>query len=304
MKKQIILVTLMIVAAWAATAQQQPMYTQYMFNGLALNPAYAGSHESLSLTALSRFQWVGVDGAPTTHTFSAHSPIPGRQIAVGLLFSNDQIGVTSQNSLFASYAYRIDLGNSVLSLGLQAGLRNADINFSELSVNDPNLESAFSSFKPNFGIGAYWYSQRFYAGLSVPTALKNKWGANQDVLAEANVYTDIQHYFATAGMLLDFSPTLKLKPSILIKSVAGAPMEIDLNANLILDDKVWVGLSYRSFDAISLLFDLQISPQLRFGYSYDYAVTGLREVTSGSHELMLNYRFVFSKTKIVTPRYF
>ncbi|MFY0599340.1 MAG: type IX secretion system membrane protein PorP/SprF [Cyclobacteriaceae bacterium] len=306
MLRPAIFVTLFVLS-FSLKAQQQAMFTQYMFNGLALNPAYAGSHESISATALSRVQWVGIEGAPTTHTFSVHTPIPSKNIAIGGIFSKDNIGVSSQNSMFLSYAYWINLTNgSRLSFGLQGGLRSNNINYTDLGVNDPNLSSAEGGIKPNIGLGAYWYGARYYLGLSAPTVFQNsfqpKSGSNADL--EGFGLTDVSHIYLTGGMLFDLSPIIKLKPSFLIKSVAGAPLELDLNANVIFDDKVWLGLSYRSFDAMSFLFDFQATPQFRLGYAYDYTLSDLKVATSGSHEIMLNYRFVFSNNKIVTPRYF
>ncbi|MEQ8582290.1 MAG: type IX secretion system membrane protein PorP/SprF [Marinoscillum sp.] len=286
-------------------AQQRPMFTQYMFNGLVLNPAYAGSHESISATALSRIQWVGIDGAPVTHTFSIHSPIPDKNIALGAVFSCDRIGVTTQSTLNLSYAYRIQMRNAMLSMGLQGGLTSSKVNYDEIGANDPNLQYSGSALLPNFGLGLYLYGKRYYAGISVPTALKNSWAGEGDANnADGFSSVEVPHFFGTFGFLVDLSPLVKLKPSVLVKSVGGAPVEFDFNANLILDDKLWIGVSYRSFDALSLLLDIQLSPQLKLGYAYDYTLSELSQVTTGSHEIMLNYRFVFSKSKIVTPRYF
>jgi type IX secretion system PorP/SprF family membrane protein len=290
-----------------AFGQQQAMYTQYMFNGLAINPAYAGSHESISATALARIQWIGIEGAPRTETFSIHSPVPGKQIAVGANFSHDQLGVSSQNTFFLTYAYRIEMSKGVLSFGLQGGINNTNVNFGELGVStDPNLQSTLNTFKPNFGVGTYYYNNRFYAGVSIPTVVnQNSKKSIQNAGIDYEIpNSQIRHLYMTAGMLFDLSPMVKLKPSLLIKSVLGAPMAMDINANVILDDKLWLGLSYRSFDAISFLLDIQLKPQIKFGYSYDYSVTDLNLINSGSHEFMINYRFVYSKSKIVTPRYF
>lgn len=300
--KRILLGAAIVLVCFTSNAQQQPMYTQYMFNALAINPAYAGSHESISATALSRIQWVGIDGAPTTHTFSIHSPVPGKKIGIGAVFSHDQIGVSKQTTVQLSYAYRIQMRRSTLSLGLQGGIRSNRTNYAELGVNDGNLQGSEFAVRPNFGVGAYYYTGRYYVGVSVPTVIKNNWSKASD--DDRVIGTDIPHFFVTAGMVFDVSPLVKIKPSALIKSVQGAPVELDINANVILDDKVWVGLSYRSFDALSLILELQVNPQLRFGYAYDLTVSDLRQVNSGSHELMLNYRFVYERTKIVTPRYF
>ncbi len=288
-------------ASVVALAQQQPMYTQYMFNGLAINPAYAGSHESISATALARIQWVGIDGAPRTQTFSVHSPIPEKNIGLGAFFAHDELGVTEQNTLFLSYAYMMQMSKGTLSMGIQGGFRSSSINYGDLGINDPGLQSNLSETMPNFGAGLFYSTDRFYAGASIPVILNNSINSidNSDIESE-----QIRHLFITAGYVFDLSPVLKLKPSGLIKSVSGAPLEMDVNANLIINDRVWFGLSYRSFDSISFLFDLQVNPQLKFGYAYDYTTTDLGQVNSGSHEFMLNYRLVFSKSKIVTPRYF
>lgn len=277
------------------------MFTQYMFNGLAINPAYAGSHESISATALARIQWVGIEGAPRTQTFSVHSPIPGKNIGLGAFFAHDELGVTEQNTLYLSYAYRMQMSKGTLSFGLQGGFRSSSFNYADLGVNDPNLQSSISEMSPNFGAGLFYSTDRFYAGASIPVLMNDEIGdeSNSDVQSK-----QIRHFFATAGYVFDLSPVLKLKPSTLIKSVSGAPIEMDINANLIINDLVWFGLSYRSGDSIDLLFDLQINPQLRFGYAYDYTLSDLGQVNSGSHEFMINYRFVFAKNKIVTPRYF
>jgi len=297
--------SLLFLLNLTSNAQQRPMFTQYMFNGLVLNPAYAGSHESISATALSRIQWVGIDGAPVTHTFSIHSPIPDRNIAIGAVFSNDQIGVTNRNTLNLSYAYRIEMRNTILSMGLQGGLTSSKVNYDEIGANDPNLQYNGSALLPNFGLGLYLYGKRYYAGISVPTALKNSWAGEGDANnSDGFSSVEVPHFFGTFGFLVDLSPLVKLKPSILVKSVDGAPIEFDFNANLILDDKLWIGVSYRSFDALSLLLDIQLSAQFKLGYAYDYTLSELSQATTGSHEIMLNYRFVFSKSKIVTPRYF
>ncbi|MEQ9306026.1 MAG: type IX secretion system membrane protein PorP/SprF [Marinoscillum sp.] len=292
---------LFALISYFSYGQQQAMYTQYMFNGLAINPAYAGSHESISFTAISRFQWLGIDGAPETHTASVHSPVPGKNIGIGLVFSNDQIGVTSHNSVYLSYSYKIQMRALNISMGLQGGFNDFTNDYQALGVNDPNLQGTFRRFRPNFGIGVFVSSDRFYAGVSVPTALKRKmyYGEQGGV-----AITELPHLYITSGVVLELNPLIKFKPSILVKSVVGAPMEIDVNANLILDDRVWVGLSYRSFDAVSALLDFQINPQLRIGYAYDFTVSELNQATTGSHEIMINYRLVTAKNKIVTPRYF
>lgn len=288
----------------ASQAQQQVMFTQYMFNGLVLNPAYAGSHESISVTALSRIQWVGIDGAPNTQTFSIHSPVPGKNVGLGAFFVRDNIGVTTQNNFYLSYAYRMQMSKGILSFGLQGGFSDTSVSYDELGTFDSNLAGSESTFNPNFGAGLFYSTDRFYAGASVPYIMQNG-GNDEGNSLPGDIETEqIQHYYVTTGAVFDLSHLIKLKPSILVKAVTGAPVEFDFNANVLFDEKLWVGVSYRSFDSIDLLLELQLNQQLRLGYAYDFTTSDLRKVNSGSHEIMLNYRFVFSKSKIVTPRYF
>ena len=286
-----------------ATAQQQAMYTQYMFNGLALNPAYAGSHDALSLTGLARIQWVGIEGAPNTQTFAAHSPIADRS-SVGLFLIHDNIGVTNQYGIYSSYAYRIPMGKGALSMGLQVGFNNYSINLNQVStkLQDQNFSvSDGGGLLPNFGAGLFYSSERFYVGASVPHIRNNE--LFQDNVESFNA-RQFRHYFLTAGYVFDVGPSLKLKPNFLVKAVQGAPVEYDINANLLIKEVLWVGASYRTNDAMSFLIEMLLSPQLRLGYAYDYTTTELQEFNTGSHELMLNYRFAFDKSKVLSPRYF
>ncbi len=294
---------LAFIATLSVTGQQQVMFTQYMFNGLVINPAYAGSHEAISATALSRIQWVGVDGAPNTQTFSIHSPVPNKNIGIGAFFVRDNIGVSTENNFFLSYAYRLKMRHGVLSMGLHGGFSNLEINYSELGLNDANFQGTESRFRPNFGAGLFYSTDRFYAGAASPYIINSK--SNNGGNVNSDIQADqIQHYYVTTGAIFDLSPLVKLKPSMLVKIVSGAPIEFDFNANILLDEKLWLGVSYRSFDSIDLLAEFQLNHQFRLGYAYDITTSDLRKVNSGSHEIMVNYRFVFNKSKIVTPRYF
>lgn len=298
-----LLICFIIFSTSSILGQQQVMFTQYMFNGLVINPAYAGSHEAISATALSRIQWVGVEGAPNTQTFSIHSPVPNKNIGIGGFFVRDNIGVTTENNFFLSYAYRLQTKRGVLSMGLHGGFSNTEVSYSELGLNDSNLQGAESNFKPNFGAGIFYSTDRFYAGAASPYIINNKSKSGNSL--QPDIQSDqIQHYYLTTGAIFDITPLIKLKPSVLIKVVSGAPVEFDLNANVLLDEKLWLGVSYRSFDSIDLLAEFQFSDQFRLGYAYDITTTDLRKVNSGSHEIMINYRFVFNRSKIVTPRYF
>lgn len=303
--KNIVLIVTLTLIFCKGYCQQSPLYSQYMFNGLVINPAYAGSQESLSMTAFYRRQWVGIDGAPTTQTLSAHTPLRKEKIALGAIVMNDNIGVTHQYGFDGIYAYRIKIKEDAkISLGLQAGAGRYVSNFNSLSIKDPNDPSfaadQSTSFILNFGAGAYYYSKKFYAGISVPKLLNQGWNNQSSV--KLNPLQRIT--FFTAGYLFELSPDLKLKPSTLVKAISGAPLQIDLNCNLILKDVLWLGVSYRSFSAISFITQIQLTNQMTLGYAYDASLGSARNFLTGSHELVLNYNFNFLGSKVVSPRYF
>ncbi len=287
---------------YVVRAQQQVMFTQYMFNQLAINPAYAGIHDGISASMLFREQWVGFEGAPSTQTVSIHSPLNHREASLGAVFVRDKIGITSHFGAHLSYAYRIDFGKSKLSMGLQGSLNQFRVNYTGDATLDPMLNGGdLNLLKPNVGAGLMWHSDRFYLGASSPQLINQKYDpSNPDVGGEL-----IRHYFLLAGYVFDLGRNLKLKPNMLVKHVEGAPTQIDLNANLLIKELVWVGLSYRSLDSFDFLVQFQISPQWQIGYAFDFATTtDLRRVQSGSHEFMINYIFELPRTKILTPRYF
>jgi type IX secretion system PorP/SprF family membrane protein len=291
--------------ATTAFGQQVPLYSQYMFNGLVINPAYAGSHESLSMTALYRKQWIGIDGAPTTQTFSAHAPLKNQKIALGLNLLNDYIGVTHQYGFDGIYAYRIQFQNGgKLSFGLQAGAGRFVSDYSSLAKKDPNDPSfqtnQSTSFVMNFGTGAYYYSKKFYAGLSVPKLLNQGIGSNSTTFTGGSQ----RIIFFTTGYVINLNPDLKLKPSTLFKYTAGVPLQVDLNCNLLIKEVLWVGLSYRSFTSLNFITQIQLTDQMTLGYAYDNSIGNSRGVLGGSHEFVLTYNFNFFGSKVVSPRYF
>lgn len=294
-----------------AFAQQDAMFTQYMFNGLVLNPAYAGSRDALNATALYRNQWVNIAGAPKTITFSMHAPVRNEKIGLGFIFANDRLGITNTNNLGLNYAYRIKFKNKgTLSLGLQASILQYNADFSSVqhsfsnSVFDPAFVQNINRWLPNFGTGIYYYTNKFYAGASVPNIISNKLNGEGSVFQIGDRAQQFRHLFLTTGYVFDLNKSLKLKPSILMKFVQGAPIQFDFNANLWLFDMFAVGLSYRTRDSIDALFEFQVTPQLGIGYAYDYTLTPLGKYTSGSHEIMVRYEFGFKKSRIITPRYF
>nr|WP_294893873.1 type IX secretion system membrane protein PorP/SprF [uncultured Pedobacter sp.] len=294
---------MLMVFTETSKAQQDPMYTQYMFNALALNPAYAGSRNVVSATALYRNQWTGLKGAPETATFTIDAPINDKKIGLGLQVFNDKLGITNTTGIVASGAYRIRMDKGTLAFGLQGSVSNFRANYQNVALDQSgsNTDVAFqdnvNNTLFNLGTGIYYNSDRFYVGLSAPQLLPNKLGSTTLSIQEI-------HLFLTAGVVFDLSDDFKLKPSIMVKEVKGAPIEGDLNTMLWIKDVLGVGVQYRSNADVSGLFEIQATPQIRLGYSYDYSITTLQNHNSGSHEIMLRYEFGYEKNKFISPRFF
>ena len=304
MKKILTILILLQAASWLY-GQQDAQYTQYMFNGLALNPAYAGSRGTISSTLLFRKQWVGVPGSPTTISFGFHLPTKNNRNGFGITFTEDLLGYISQQWVNASYAYRIRLGKGALCLGLQGGFLNYRINWDKATLADdidPILPLGVENIMlPNVGTGIYYHTSSFYAGFSIPHLINMRINQLPTTGDFAKTY---RHFFLTAGIVLLKGKPIKLHPSFLIKYVAGAPISIDINLNTIFYDRVWLGVSWRHFDSLDLLAMVVISPKFRLGYSYDFTMTRLRKYNSGSHEIMLGLDIPYNKRKIKSPRYF
>ena len=302
--RKILMASMCLLCASVTTrAQQQVMFTQYMFNTLAINPAYAGSAETFSATALMRQQWTGLAGAPSTQTLSMHAPVKNQRMGLGFLFLHDKIGVTGQTGGYISYAYRIPFANGgKFAMGIQGGFTNFNAQYSKVSATDPTFAADVKETKPNFGAGFFYYTDRFYAGVSVPQLIQSNFGNSNVINSESKF---VRHYFGMIGYVMDLNENLKLKPNVLVKYVYGAPVELDLNANLLIKEVIWVGLSWRSFDSIDALLQIQISSRLQVGYAYDFATQkDIQKVNGGSHELMINYRIPNRRDRVVTPRYF
>jgi type IX secretion system PorP/SprF family membrane protein len=292
-----------LASAINAYCQQQATYAQYMFNGLAINPAYAGSHDVLSANFLGRFQSIGLPGAPTTQTFAVHSPIANQRFAVGLMVVNDHIGVINQTGTSGIYAYRLPMkkGGSI-SFGLEVGLSTYRANYTQLDIyqNDQLFAANVRQNRLNVGAGVYITKPFWYVGLSMPHMMNNVFDRAKDY---KTVYQSVP-VILTGGYVFTLNPMLKVKPNFLFKAVDGRPVELDLNANFLFDDVVWVGVSYKFVNAVVFLTELQITDQLRFGYSYSMATGPIKQAELGSHELLVQYIFKFRKEGIVTPRYF
>lgn len=305
-----------MAACPGASAQQVATYAQYMFNGLAINPAYAGSHDALSATVLGRFQNVGLRGAPNTQTLSAHSPLSNERVGVGLLIVNDQLGITNQTGIHAAYSYKIPLNSdpenpAFISFGLQAGVSIYKADYTELDlysnspVNpNPGSDQAFvqdiRETRPNIGTGVFYRQRNAYLGISMPSLLNNVFDRGE---ANETVYQSVP-LIVTGGYVFPINRLLRLKPNFMFKTVDNRPVEFDLNANLLFDEVLWAGLSYKSSRQVALMTQMQLTDQLQFGYSYTISAGYIRTVELGSHEIMINYRFVFNKRGIVSPRYF
>lgn len=285
-------------------AQQQATYAQYMFNGMAINPAYAGSHEALSASLLTRFQNVGLEGAPNTQTFSAHSPLVNQRMAVGFMVVHDKIGVIGQTGISGVYAYRIPMRKDAsLSFGLQAGLGMYNARYSQLDTynqNDILFAEDVRQTRPNFGAGLFYSAISWYAGVSIPHMVNNVFSrsTNFKTVKQANPI------ILSGGYVFTINPMFKIKPNFLFKMVDDRPVELDLNAHLLFDEVLWVGMSYKFSNAFTMMTEVQLTDQLRFGYAYSVTTGLLRTAELGSHEILLNYRFQFNLKGVVTPRYF
>ena len=295
------------------TAQQDAQYTQYMYNTLSINPAYAGSRGGVSILGLHRSQWVGLDGAPRTQTFSIHSPVgESKRVGLGLNIVNDEIFITNETYVDGHFSYTIPTGDTgKLAFGLKGGVQLLDVNYSEASAfngGDPLLSQNIDNrFAPQVGLGVFYHTDKFYAGLSAPNLLEtehfddsqNTNDANATLLARERV-----NYYLTSGYVFDITPDFKLKPAGLAKWVSGAPLQVDITANALLYDKLTLGLAYRWSAALSALVGFQISDGLMLGLAYDRETTDLQQFNDGSFEVFLRYEIFKSPSRLISPRFF
>lgn len=308
MKRQLIIFLLLL--SGATYAQQDAQFTQYMYNTINVNPAYAGSREALSVFALHRTQWVGLDGAPVTNAVSLHTPINGSNVGLGFSLINDKIGPSDENNFAVDFSYSIQTSEKYkLSFGLKGSANLLNINFDKLNQydkNDYSFETNIDNkFSPNIGVGVYWHSDVTYVGISAPNLLETKHfdkyagtGANS-YLANESI-----HYFLTAGHVFDLSYNVKFKPALMTKLVKGAPLQVDVSGNFMFNEKLTVGLAYRWSAALSALVGFQVSDSWFIGYGYDLETTRLANYNSGSHEIFLRYELFNRYNKMVSPRFF
>ncbi len=288
----------------ALNAQQDAQYTHFMFNTLGYNPAYAGTREAVSALLLYRNQWAGkIEGAPEDFVFNVHMPVR-EKVGLGLSAEFDRVGVHDIATINLMYAYRFLLGNKAkMSVALQGGVSQYRSDFTEIDSGvdggDPTFNDIENKLNPNFGFGLYFYTRNYYLSFSVPHLINNDLGsitklANQD-----------RHYILGGGLIIPVANDLKLKPSVLLKSIPSkAPLIADINLNLLIRETLWVGGTYRTNDAFNLLAALQVNRNLRVGYAYDFTLTKLADFNAGSHEVFIGIDFGFGNERVVTPRYF
>jgi len=287
----------LLVFSFVGNAQQFPQFSQYMYNTISINPAFAGSREIMVINLLNRNQWVGVSGAPVTQTFTAHTSIPFTKLGIGMSVVNDELGYERRTNIFADVSYRIDLDSYdeyKITFGLKVGTRKYGISDDLLNDpdynSDPFLNTLDTKWRPNFGMGVYFRGESFYLGLSAPKLINN---------TNNNEFASIERmsYFFNGGYVWEVNKNLIFKPTFLFKLEEGAPVSFDLSTMFLVNDFLWLGVSYRFTESLGALINIKIYEGLSFGYSYEYITARLNPYTSGSHEFMLNYEFNFPKPR-------
>ncbi len=289
------------------SAQQEPQYTQYMFNAVSVNPAYTGTRDALNVLLLSRLQWVGIEGAPRTYDFTIHTPISKYKMGLGLSLVSDSYGPVSNQYLNLNYAYRINITDKTsLSMGIKGGIYNYHLNLTGLNFGEPGAhinENPEQKFLPNVGMGLYLFSDRYYVGASVPRLIQTE--LNGEQMTPGTLGDLKRHYYLMGGMVFNLSSNLKFKPSLINRIVEGAPASTDFTAQFLIKDTYWAGVSYRYNEATAFLASVQVNNQLMIGYSYDFQVSELSLFNKGSHEIVISYDFAgYTREKVVSPRYF
>lgn len=302
--KKIIILFVWILATANTFAQQDAQYTQYMYNTININPAYAGSRGVLSVFGLHRTQWVGLDGAPVTNTVSINTPISGTNLGMGLSFVNDRIGPTDENAISADISYTVKTSETFkLSFGIKAtaNIFNLDINkLNPADQGDPRFQDLNSNFTPNLGAGAYFHSDKMYIGLSVPNFFETHRYDDNSV----SVNQERMNFYLIGGYVFDLSPSIKFKPAFLMKAINGAPLQADLSGNFLFNDKLTLGVAWRWDAAVSAMAGFQITEGLFIGYGYDLETTKLSKYNSGSHEVFLRFELFNKFNKVTSPRFF
>ncbi|WP_038262323.1 PorP/SprF family type IX secretion system membrane protein [Zhouia amylolytica] len=303
-----IIYVIAIFCGTQAFSQQLPQFTQYMFNTISINPAYAGSRGGFSVVGLHRSQWAGFEGGPSTQTVSVHTPLKNEKVGLGFSFINDNLGYENTSYFYGDFSYSIQLSAATrLAFGLKGGMTHYTLDDALLTdpsvANDPFFTEFSNRWTPNIGVGTYLHNERWYVGISAPRILNNDYNdgeaAGVDYVALERV-----SYYGIAGYVFDLNTNVKFKPSMLVKATNGAPLSLDATANFLFNEKLWLGAAYRfdSFNTFGAIVDFQISDKFRLGYAYELPVSGIRPYTSGTHEFLLIYEFKTKNCKC--PRYF
>ncbi len=303
-------IAILLMGLTSGFSQQLPQFTQYMFNTISINPAYAGSRGTFSAVGLHRSQWVGLEGGPETQTLSIHTPLRNDQIGLGLSFINDKLGYENFSYLYGDFSYTIQTSEEAkLAFGIKAGFTHYNIDQELLNdpsvINDPFFNDVSNRWSPNVGAGLYWHTNRWYIGLSTPRLLNTDYNNGGNGNIDYVALERLSYYF-TGGYVFDLNETTKLKPSILLKATNGAPLSFDISANFLFNEVFWIGGGYRfneSAAAIGGIADFQVTKQLRIGYAYEYPISDIRPYTSGTHEILLMFE-IFKSKRIKSPRYF
>jgi type IX secretion system PorP/SprF family membrane protein len=306
MNKIYVAVLIAVVTLFEAQAQQDPHYTQYMYNMNVINPAYAGSKENLSFGLLYRKQWVDIQGAPSTFTFSGHTPA-GKNVGLGLSIIADEIGPVKEQNVYGDFSYTLNLGGEhKLALGLKAGATFqsiglfSDINSSLPDPSDSGFSEDTSNIFFNLGTGIFYYTNKYYVALSVPNMIK----ANYLDFNGVKYGTETQHYFLTGGYVFDLTPNLKFKPFAMLKSAFNSPSSLDVSANFLFNERFEIGGTYRVDDSFGAMVNFAVTPSLRIGYAYDNVISEIRTVAPSSHEIILLFDVNFPKKVSRSPRFF
>jgi type IX secretion system PorP/SprF family membrane protein len=301
MKTRILLFALVFTSV-LSYAQQDAQYTQYMYNTINVNPAYAGSRGALSVFALYRAQWIGLEGAPVTSTVSVNTPFNESNMGLGLSIVNDKLGPTTENNISADFSYTMQTSEDwKLSFGIKATANLFDLDVSKLSAKDTdNSLQNYSKISPNFGAGFYLHSDKAYLGFSIPNFIQTTRYDDKQIA----IFTDRINYYFMGGLVFELNDALKFKPAFLGKMSDGAPLQVDVSGNFLINDKFMIGATYRWSAAISAMVGFQISDGMYIGYGYDRESTNLGNFNSGSHEIFLRYELFKNTSRMATPRFF
>lgn len=303
MKKLLIL--FLLINSFAVFAQQDPLFTQYMFNKLVVNPAYAGSQEITSIELLDRYQWVGIDGAPRTITLSAHTALFDNAVGVGVYIYRDELKPTVSQGIMGTYAYRIQTQRGWFSFGIQGGIKYFDYDWSLINTQYPDyvfLPQEIRKFTPDFNLGFYYQTNRFFAGISSKQLLENEFGVGE-YEGKSTFSRLSRHFYAMTGFAAPINDKMVFRPSILVKYAKNSPVQADFNASILFKNIFWVGASYRTNNAVTFLMEFSILSNLRLGYAFDLYMNEIQLHNKGSYEFRLGFDFE-KKSRMKTPRYF